>query len=81
MNPSTDIHPQLFIHRSKRLGVQTFRRENDRFWILAAHPEQNLLVRWYCVSAVYGDATPLLTTVQPTTQPPPTRRRPATTRA
>lgn len=22
---------------------QTFRRENDRFWILAAHPEQNLL--------------------------------------
>mmetsp|Transcript_10079 Transcript_10079/g.32872 ORF Transcript_10079/g.32872 Transcript_10079/m.32872 type:complete len:1080 (+) Transcript_10079:122-3361(+) len=28
---------------SKRLGVQTFRRENDRFWIIAAHPEQNLL--------------------------------------
>ena len=28
---------------SKRIGVQTFRRENDRFWILAAHPEQNLL--------------------------------------
>ena len=28
---------------SKRLGVQTFRRENDRFWILAAHPDQNLL--------------------------------------
>jgi coatomer protein complex subunit alpha (xenin) len=28
---------------SKRLGVQTFRRENDRFWILAAHPHQNLL--------------------------------------
>ena len=28
---------------SKRLGVQTFRRETDRFWILAAHPEQNLL--------------------------------------
>ena len=26
-----------------RLGVQTFRRESDRFWILAAHPEQNLL--------------------------------------
>lgn len=25
------------------MGVQTFRRENDRFWILAAHPEQNLL--------------------------------------
>jgi len=28
---------------SKRLGVQTFRRENDRFWILAAHSNQNLL--------------------------------------
>jgi coatomer protein complex subunit alpha (xenin) len=28
---------------SKRMGVQTFRRENDRFWILAAHTEQNLL--------------------------------------
>lgn len=28
---------------SKRLGVQTFRREIDRFWILAAHPDQNLL--------------------------------------
>ena len=29
-----------YVHR---LGVQTFRREADRFWILAAHPEQNLL--------------------------------------
>jgi coatomer protein complex subunit alpha (xenin) len=28
---------------SKRQGVQTFRRESDRFWILAAHSEQNLL--------------------------------------
>jgi coatomer subunit alpha len=28
---------------SKRLVVQTFRRDSDRFWILAAHPEQNLL--------------------------------------
>lgn len=28
---------------SKRLGVQTFRRDADRYWILAAHPEQNLL--------------------------------------
>jgi coatomer subunit alpha len=28
---------------SKRTGVQTFRREHDRFWILAAHPEVNLL--------------------------------------
>ena len=28
---------------SKRTGVQTFRREHDRFWVLAAHPEINLL--------------------------------------
>jgi hypothetical protein len=28
---------------SKRTGVQTFRREHDRFWILASHPEINLL--------------------------------------
>ncbi|GLJ44328.1 hypothetical protein SUGI_0928100 [Cryptomeria japonica] len=28
---------------SKRTGFQTFRREHDRFWILAAHPEMNLL--------------------------------------
>ncbi|KAL4423494.1 hypothetical protein ABPG77_003627 [Micractinium sp. CCAP 211/92] len=28
---------------SKRIGVQTFRREHDRFWILTAHPEVNLL--------------------------------------
>jgi coatomer protein complex subunit alpha (xenin) len=28
---------------SKRTGVQTFRREQDRFWILAAHPEMNVL--------------------------------------
>ena len=27
---------------SKRTGIQTFRREHDRFWILTAHPEQNL---------------------------------------
>lgn len=28
---------------TKRTGVQTFRREHDRFWILASHPEMNLL--------------------------------------
>ncbi len=28
---------------SKRVGVQTFRREGDRFWILAAHKSQSLL--------------------------------------
>jgi len=27
---------------SKRTGVQTFRREHDRFWILGAHPTLNL---------------------------------------
>eukprot|EP00126_Sphaerothecum_destruens_P015683 Sdes_comp9722_c0_seq1m1223 len=27
---------------SKRTGVQTFRREHDRFWILVAHPTLNL---------------------------------------
>ncbi|PRP73576.1 coatomer protein complex [Planoprotostelium fungivorum] len=26
---------------NKRSGIQTFRREHDRFWILAAHPENN----------------------------------------
>ncbi|CAN1836462.1 Coatomer subunit alpha-1 [Linum perenne] len=28
---------------TKRTGLQTFRREHDRFWVLAAHPEMNLL--------------------------------------
>ena len=28
---------------SKRAGVQTFRREADRFWVLAVHPSLNLL--------------------------------------
>ncbi|KAJ7978509.1 Coatomer, alpha subunit [Quillaja saponaria] len=28
---------------TKRTGIQTFRREHDRFWILASHPEINLL--------------------------------------
>jgi coatomer protein complex subunit alpha (xenin) len=28
---------------SKRQGVQTFRREHDRFWIIAAHQDSNLL--------------------------------------
>uniref|UniRef100_A0A8C8AXL6 Coatomer subunit alpha n=1 Tax=Otus sunia TaxID=257818 RepID=A0A8C8AXL6_9STRI len=27
---------------SKRTGVQTFRRDHDRFWVLAAHPNLNL---------------------------------------
>lgn len=25
-----------------RTGVQTFRRDHDRFWVLAAHPNLNL---------------------------------------
>ncbi|XP_042009696.1 coatomer subunit alpha-1-like isoform X2 [Salvia splendens] len=28
---------------TKRTGLQTFRREHDRFWILSAHPDMNLL--------------------------------------
>jgi coatomer protein complex subunit alpha (xenin) len=28
---------------SKRTGVQIIRREHDRFWILATHPDINLL--------------------------------------
>ncbi|KAK6245497.1 WD40 repeat - like 10 [Theobroma cacao] len=28
---------------TKRTGLQTFRREHDRFWILACHPEMNLM--------------------------------------
>ena len=28
---------------SKRSGAQTFRREHDRFWVLASHPGANLL--------------------------------------
>ncbi|KAL7617104.1 hypothetical protein Lser_V15G00638 [Lactuca serriola] len=28
---------------TKRTGLQTFRREHDRFWILGCHPEMNLL--------------------------------------
>ncbi|XP_024970079.1 coatomer subunit alpha-1-like [Cynara cardunculus var. scolymus] len=28
---------------TKRTGLQTFRREHDRFWILGCHPEINLL--------------------------------------
>ncbi|PKU78733.1 coatomer subunit alpha-3-like [Dendrobium catenatum] len=28
---------------TKRTAIQTFRREHDRFWILSAHPEMNLL--------------------------------------
>ena len=27
---------------SKRTGVQTFRRDHDRFWVLGAHPNLNL---------------------------------------
>ena len=29
-------------NRRVNIGVQTFRREHDRFWILAAHPELHM---------------------------------------
>ena len=29
-------------HNPYRTGIQTFRRENDRFWVIVAHPTQNL---------------------------------------
>lgn len=34
---------------SKRTGVQTFRRDHDRFWVLGAHPNLNLFAagRWW----------------------------------
>jgi hypothetical protein len=35
--------PSSNICQTIRTGVQTFRREHDRFWILSAHPEVNLL--------------------------------------
>ncbi|KAF9593664.1 hypothetical protein IFM89_024481 [Coptis chinensis] len=28
---------------TKRIGIQTFRIEHDRFWVLAFHPEMNLI--------------------------------------
>lgn len=38
---SEDRSIRIFdLHR--RAALQTFRRENDRFWVLAAHPELNL---------------------------------------
>jgi hypothetical protein len=39
---------------SKRIGVQTFRREHDRFWILTAHPEVNLLAAGHDRCGVAG---------------------------
>lgn len=32
----------LCAHSFSRTGVQTFRRDHDRFWVLAAHPNLNL---------------------------------------
>ena len=32
-----------------RTGVQTFRREHDRFWVIAAHPTLNLFAAGMCV--------------------------------
>jgi hypothetical protein len=36
----------------KRTGIQTFRREHDRFWILTAHPEMNLFAAGNVVESV-----------------------------
>ncbi len=33
---------------AKRSSVQTFRREHERFWVLAAHPELNLFAAGKC---------------------------------
>lgn len=38
---------------SKRSSVQTFRREHDRFWVLAAHPEHNLLAAGHDRSPIH----------------------------
>ncbi|GJN30202.1 hypothetical protein PR202_gb18491 [Eleusine coracana subsp. coracana] len=42
---------------TKRTSIQTFRREHDRFWILAAHPEMNLLAA--------GPVSPVLRILHP----------------
>lgn len=46
---------------SKRTSVQTFRRENDRFWVLTAHPELNLFaagkhngIEWLSGASTYS---------------------------
>jgi coatomer protein complex subunit alpha (xenin) len=33
----------IIVSNSEDKSIQTFRREHDRFWVLAAHPEMNLL--------------------------------------
>jgi hypothetical protein len=42
-----------YVLMPQRMGVQTFRRENDRFWILAAHPEQVAAV--YTAYSLHGN--------------------------
>ncbi|CAN6979737.1 unnamed protein product [Brassica rapa subsp. trilocularis] len=39
---------------TKRTEIKTFRRENDRFWILAAHPETNLLAAGHDSGLILG---------------------------
>lgn len=36
-----------------RTGVQTFRREHDRFWVAAAHPTLNLFAAGMVLSLVF----------------------------
>ncbi|KXZ51367.1 hypothetical protein GPECTOR_13g856 [Gonium pectorale] len=43
ISSSEDKSIRVWDIMSKRTGVQTFRREHDRFWILSSHPEINLL--------------------------------------
>jgi coatomer protein complex subunit alpha (xenin) len=40
---------------AKRSAVQTFRREHDRFWALAAHPELNLFAAGGSPSALHSE--------------------------
>ncbi len=35
---------------TKRTAVQTFRREHDRFWVLASHPSLNLFAAGKCIT-------------------------------
>lgn len=38
--------PYFYVYA--RSGVQTFRRESDRFWVIAAHPTLNVFAAGKC---------------------------------
>ena len=46
-------------HYPCRTGIQTFRRENDRFWVIAAHPTQNLFAAGMYLITLAMDNLPL----------------------